>query len=77
MTICLNDDGEVLVRLKPHLPDKVLSAFDKEMKKKFNHHGEFEDEQQETKCEEKSFFYFFPNPEIENTRARCEHSSGE
>ena len=44
MTICLNDDAEVLVRLKPKIADKILSAFDKEMKKKFHTDGEFDDQ---------------------------------
>jgi hypothetical protein len=44
MTFCLNDDAEILVRLKPKLPDKIMSAFDKEMAKKFHAKGEFDDD---------------------------------
>ena len=70
MTICLNDDAEILVRLKPKLPDKILKAFDKEMKRRFHEVGVFDDDQKNASSnEEKSFFYFFPNPNIENIRA--------
>jgi len=35
MTFCLNDDAEILVRIKPKLPEKVVNAFEKAMQKKF------------------------------------------
>lgn len=44
MTFCLNDDAEILVRLKPKLPDVIMSTFDKEMKKMFHTKGEFDDD---------------------------------
>ena len=42
MTFCLNDDAEILVRLKPKLPEKVLNAFAKTVMKK-NLKPEFDD----------------------------------
>ena len=31
MTFCLNDDAEILVRLKPRILNKIFNAFDKAM----------------------------------------------
>jgi len=41
MTFVLNDDAEILVRLKEKFPDKKLNAFDKALFK--NLKAEFED----------------------------------
>ena len=76
MTFCLNDDAEILVRLKPKLPDKILTAFSKELMKKNIKAAEFDDQQLATSTEESSFFFFFPNPNIEQTRANCRHCFG-
>jgi hypothetical protein len=78
MTFCLNDDAEILVRLKPKVPDKmILTAFAREIAKKYmDGNPEFEDSQIYHKTEEFSFFYFFPNPNIEKSRANCIHCFG-
>ena len=42
MTFCLNDDAEILVRLKPKVPDKALTAFKKTLKKEIQAPSEFD-----------------------------------
>ena len=44
MTFCLNDDAEILVRLKPKIADVKLNAFTKAIMKKFlSNKPEFEE----------------------------------
>ena len=77
MTFCLNDDAEVLVRLKPKIPDVKANAFTRALAEKFlKGKPEFEELQISHKTEECSFFYFFPNPNINKTRADCRHCFG-
>jgi hypothetical protein len=75
MTFCLNDDGEILVRLKPKVPEKNLNAFTKLLKKN-QKPDEFKDHQIALSTEECSFLYFFPNPNIEKVREKCLHCFG-
>jgi hypothetical protein len=68
MSFCLNDDAEILVRLKPKIADIKMNAFTKAIMNKFlKDKPEFEEMQISHKTEECSFFYFFPNSNIDNT----------
>ena len=79
MEFGLNDDAEILVRLRPkELKDRSrLARAMQDTKSDEEEDSEFAEEQVATKSvEDCSFFYFFPNPSIEERRAACKTCFG-